>query len=69
MSYLDVGEQNKLKAICSERIPKATEKEWQAMKVMLPIVKAGVGSIRAESKDFMFGANSLTTGKLHQVWE
>lgn len=38
------------------------------MKVMLPIVKNGVGAARAGVEDSMFGANSLTSRKMSEIW-
>ena len=68
MKQLDIIEQNKLKAICAQPIPKATESEWKLMKVMLPIVKNGVGAVRAGVEDSMFGAESLSSRRISDIW-
>jgi predicted component of type VI protein secretion system len=45
---LDIQEANQMKRIMASPVKKATETEWKAMKVMLPITKQGVTGTRGE---------------------
>jgi hypothetical protein len=69
MNQLDVVEQNRLRNILQQVIPKPQERDWKPVKVMLPIVKQGIAAQFADEGDQLYGANSLTRESILKVWD